>query len=92
MNKKPEELDERIDRFLQAEEEGLNPNFSNANLARDIFSRNDSDKGRGRLIPFLISGLAACLAFALLSPFDGLDRVGRFLDPTPFGPTGRTSA
>ena len=50
----PEELDERIDRFLQAEEEGLRPNFSNANLARDIFSRNDSEKGRGRLIPFCL--------------------------------------
>ena len=80
MNKKPEELDERIDRFLQAEEEGLRPNFSNANLARDIFSRNDSEKGRGRLIPFLIAvgRMRGFLSFALRA-----DWIGRFLHPTP---------
>ena len=72
MNHKPEDLDERIDHFLRAEDKGRNPNFSNADFAREIFSRNDSDKGRGRLFPFWISGLAACLAFALLWPFDGL--------------------
>ena len=83
MNKKSEELDERIDRFLQAEEDGLRPNFSNANLARDIFSRNDSEKGRGRLIPFLIAGLAACVAFVLLSPFGALSESGDSLTQRP---------
>jgi len=69
MNNNPEELDERIDRFLQAEEDGLKPNFSNADLAREIFSRNHSEKGKNLLIPFSLAGLAACLAFALLSHF-----------------------
>ena len=69
MNKKPEELDERIDRFLQAEEDGLKPNFSNANLAREIFSGKHPDKGKNLLVPFSLVGLAACLAFAFLSHF-----------------------
>ena len=69
MNKNPKKLDDQIDRFLQAEEDGLKPSFSNANLAREIFSKNHSDKGKNLLIPFLLVGLAACLVFAFLSRF-----------------------
>jgi len=69
MNKNPEKLDDQIDRFLQAEEDGLKPRFSNANLAREIFSKNHSDKGKNLLIPFLLVGLAACLVFAFLPRF-----------------------
>ena len=69
MNKNPEKLDDQIDRFLQAEEDGLKPRFSNANLAREIFSENHSDKGRNLLILFSLVGLAACLVFAFLSHF-----------------------
>ena len=69
MNKNPEKLDDQIDRFLQAEEDGLKPRFSNANLAREIFSKNHSDKGRNLLILFSLVGLAACLVFAFLSHF-----------------------
>jgi len=83
MNKKPEEFDEQIDRFLQAEEDGLTPNFSNANLAREIFSLNNSEKGRSRLIPFLIAGLAACVAFVLLSPFGAPSELGDSLTSLP---------
>ena len=83
MNKKPEEFDEQIDRFLQAEEDGLTPNFSNANLAREIISLNNSEKGRSRLIPFLIAGLAACVAFVLLSPFGAPSELGDSLTSLP---------
>ena len=69
MNKNSEKLDDQIDRFLQAEEDGLKPRFSNANLAREIFSENHSDKGRNLLILFSLVGLAACLVFAFLSHF-----------------------
>jgi hypothetical protein len=69
MNKNSEKLDDQIDRFLQAEEDGLKPRFSNANLAREIFSKNHSDKGRNLLILFSLVGLAACLVFAFLSHF-----------------------
>jgi hypothetical protein len=83
MNKKPEEFDEQIDRFLQAEEDGRTPNFSNANLAREIISLNNSEKGRSRLIPFLIAGLAACVAFVLLSPFGAPSELGDSLTSLP---------
>ena len=69
MNKNPEKLDDQIDRFLQAEEDGQKPRFSNATLAREIFSKNHSDKGKNLLIPFLLVGLAACLVFAFLTHF-----------------------
>ena len=69
MNMDPEKLDDQIDRFLQAEEDGLKPRFSNTNLAREIFSKNHSDKGKNLLIPFLLAGLAACLVFAFLPRF-----------------------
>ena len=69
MNKDQEKLDDQIDRFLQAEEDGLKPRFSNANLIREIFSKNHSDKGKNLLIFFSLAGLAACLAFAFLSHF-----------------------
>jgi len=83
MNKKPEEFDEQIDRFLQAEEDGRTPNFSNANLAREIISLNNSEKGRSRLIPFLIAGLAACVAFVLLYPFGAPSELGDSLTSLP---------
>ena len=69
MNKDPKKLDEQIDRFLQAEEDGLKPRFSNANLAREIFSGKHPDKGKNLLVTFSLVGLAACLAFAFLSHF-----------------------
>ena len=69
MNKDPKKLDDQIDRFLQAEEDGLKPRFSNANLAREIFSGKHPDKGKNLLVPFSLVGLAACLAFAFLSHF-----------------------
>jgi hypothetical protein len=69
MNKDPEKLDDQIDRFLQAEEAALKPRFSNANLAREIFSKNPADQRKNRLIPFFLVGLAACIVFAFLSQF-----------------------
>ncbi len=69
MNKDPEKLDDQIDRFLQAEQADLKPGFSNANLAREIFSKNPADQRKNRLIPFFLVGLAACLVFAFLSHF-----------------------
>ena len=83
MNKDPKKLDDQIDRVLQAEEDGLKPRFSSANLAREIFSRNDSEKDSGRLIPFLIAGLAACVAFVLLSPFGVPSESGDSLTQRP---------
>ncbi len=69
MNKDPEKLDDQIDRFLQAEQADLKPGFSNANLAREIFSKNPADQRKNRLIPFFLVGLAACIVFAFLSQF-----------------------
>ena len=69
MNIKPDKREERIERFLQAEEENLKPSFSNDDLASEILARNRPDRRRNRLIPFSLVGLAACLAFAFLSRF-----------------------
>ena len=69
MNKDQEKLDDQIDRFLQADEDGLKPRFSNANLAQEIFSKSHSDKRSNPVIPFLLAGLAACLVFAFLPRF-----------------------
>ena len=69
MNKNPDKREEQIERFLQAEEENLKPSFSNDDLASEILARNRPDRRRNRLIPFLLVGMAACLAFAFLSRF-----------------------
>ncbi len=69
MNKNPDKREEQIERFLQAEEENLKPSFSNDDLASEILARNRPDRRRNRLIPFLLVGMAACLAFAFLSQF-----------------------
>jgi hypothetical protein len=67
MNIKPDKREERIERFLQAEEDNLKPNFSNDDLAKDILAGNRPDRRRNRLISFSLVGMAACLAFAFLS-------------------------
>jgi hypothetical protein len=69
MNIKPDKREERIERFLQAEEDNLKPNFSNDDLAKDILAGNRPDRRRNRLISFSLVGMAACLAFAFLSQF-----------------------
>ena len=69
MNIKPDKREERIERFLQAEEDNLKPNFSNDDIASAILAGNRPDRRRNRLIPFSLVGLAACLAFAFLSRF-----------------------
>lgn len=72
MNKNPERSDGQIDRFLQAEQADLKPRFSNASLAREIFSKNSADQRKNRLIPFFLVGLAACIVFAFISQFHQL--------------------
>ncbi len=69
MNKNSENADDRIDRFLQAEQDGLKPKFSNADLACKILSGNRSGRSKNPLLSFSILGLAACLAFALFTHF-----------------------
>ena len=69
MNIKPDKREERIERFLQAEEDNLKPNFSNDDLAREILEENRPNRRRKRLISFSLVGMAACLAFSFLSQF-----------------------
>lgn len=69
MNKNPNKVDDRIDRFLQAEEDGLKPKFSNAKLASEVFACKRTEPRRGIILAFSLAGLAACVAFAFLSRF-----------------------
>lgn len=79
MNKNPNKVDDRIDRFLQAEEDGLKPKFSNAKLASEVFACKRTEPRRGIILAFSIAGLAACVAFAFLSRFSPLADQGDFL-------------
>lgn len=66
MNKNPDKVDDQIDRFLQAEEDGLKPKFSNAKLASEVFACKRAEPRRGMILAFSLAGLAACVAFAFL--------------------------
>jgi len=69
MNKNPDKVDDQIDRFLQAEEDGLKPKFSNAKLASEVFACKRTEPRRGIILAFSLAGLAACVAFAFLLRF-----------------------
>ena len=71
MNENTEEIEERIDRFLQAEENESSPAFEDAALARDIIRDHQDGFPRvaGKLLPYVTLGLAACLALAFLPDF-----------------------
>ncbi|HAW99179.1 MAG TPA: hypothetical protein DCX67_11645 [Opitutae bacterium] len=80
MNKNTEEIEERIDRFLQAEENESFPAFQDAALAKDII-RNHQDgfpRVAGKMLPYVTLGLAACLAFAFLPDFGAGDAAEEF--------------
>ena len=70
MMNKSETPDDQIDRFLQAKEDDLEPKFSNAQLASEVFACNRNVPRRSLLLPFSLVGLAACLAFAFLLDFN----------------------
>ena len=71
MNENTEEIEERMDRFLQAEENESSPAFQDATLARDIIRDHQDGFPRvaGKLLPYVTLGLAACLALAFLPDF-----------------------
>ena len=71
MNENTEEIEERMDRFLQAEENESSPAFQDATLARDIIRDHQDGFPRvaGKLLPYVTLGLAACLALAFLTDF-----------------------
>ena len=68
----PDKVDDQIDRFLQAEEDGLKPKFSNAKLASEVFACKRAEPRRGMILAFSLAGLAACVTFAFLSRFSPL--------------------
>ena len=72
MNKNPDKVDDQIDRFLQAQDEGLKPKFSNAKLASEVFACKRAEPRSGIFLAFSLAELAACVTLAFLSPLSPL--------------------
>ena len=61
MNIKPDQQEERIERFLQAEESETRSAFTDARLAREILTDNEVDAPKKNLIRFVPLAMVACL-------------------------------
>tara|TARA_E500000331_G_C16800597_1_gene516426 strand:+ start:154 stop:543 length:390 start_codon:yes stop_codon:yes gene_type:complete len=61
MNIKPDQQEERIERFLQAEESETRSAFTDARLAREILTDNEVDTPKKNLIRFVPLAMVACL-------------------------------
>jgi hypothetical protein len=65
MNIKPDQQEERIERFLQAEESETRSAFTDARLAREILTDNEVDAPKKNLIRFVPLAMVACLLLLL---------------------------
>ena len=61
MNIKPDQQEERIERFLQAEESETRSAFTDTRLAREILTDNEVDAPKKNLIRFVPLAMVACL-------------------------------
>ena len=65
MNIKPDQQEERIERFLQAEESETRSAFTDARLAREILTDNEVEAPKKNLIRFVPLAMVACLLLLL---------------------------
>jgi hypothetical protein len=70
MNIKPDQQEERIERFLQAEESETSSEFADERLAREILMHNEVDAPGKNLIRFVPLAMVACLLLVLLFNFE----------------------
>ena len=81
MNIKPDQQEERIERFLQAEESETRSAFTDARLAREILTDNEVDTPKKNLIRFIPLAMVACLlllfAFNFQMPRSSPESVAR---------------
>ncbi|MBN38974.1 MAG: hypothetical protein CMI29_11000 [Opitutae bacterium] len=71
MSIKPDQQEERIERFLQAEESETRSAFTDARLAREILMDNEVDAPKKNLIRFVPLAMVACLLLVFSFNFQG---------------------